>query len=58
MNLGNGTCGPDGCLVMGTTDYGYFQFRVVTGSSVAIAGTLAYAIYAYAHRFITASSKR
>jgi hypothetical protein len=42
MNLGNGFCGPDGCLAMGTTDFGHKQFITVVAASAttSLAGGL------------------
>ncbi len=56
MNVGNGTCGPDGCAPFGTSDSGYSVFVQVVSLCVSLSmlGTLA--IYSYAQRFINTGS--
>jgi hypothetical protein len=52
MNLGNGTCGPEGCIVLGTTDSGYSVFLRVVGLSVGFAALAVLLIFAYAQTYI------
>ena len=47
MNLSNGWCGPDGCLVLGTTSFGHDEFIVVVSVTtiVSIVGSLTFLWY-------------
>ena len=56
MNLGNGTCGPDGCAAIGTTDSGYSVFVRVVSLCVSLAFLGSISIYSYAQRFINTGS--
>ena len=52
MNLSNGICGPDGCEVLGTTDYGAGAFIKVCTITVSIAIALSATLYLVARHVI------
>ncbi len=52
MNLSNGACGPEGCSVLGTQDFGHSQFLTVVGASVACSMTACAFFFFYTMRVI------
>jgi hypothetical protein len=53
MNLSNGYCGPDGCEVLGTRDFGRAQFVTVVSSSAVVAMLGCAAFFAWTLKWAT-----